>query len=86
MQNYFEKTNISLYHDFIFLNVKFWVAVACSRSLESGVRREVGEQKKKGKGGGREREGEKWEYPTLPHPLAVFPTAITLCRRRPGTR
>ena len=41
MQNYFEKTNISLYHDFIFLNVKFYVAVACSRSLESGVRREV---------------------------------------------
>ena len=54
MQNYFEKTNISLYHDHIFLNVKFSVAVACSRSLESGVRREVGDQKKKGGGGGGE--------------------------------
>ena len=64
MQNYFEKTNISLYHDHIFLNVKFSVAVACSRSLESGVRREVGEQKKKGAGGGggREREGERWFF------------------------
>ena len=61
MQNYFEKTNISLYHDHIFLNVKFSVAVGCSRCLESGVRREFGEQKKKG-GGGREREGERWFF------------------------
>ena len=47
------------------------MAVACSRSLESGVRREVGEQKKKGAGGGggggekeRERGGNTLLYPT----------------------
>ena len=35
------------------------------------MRREVREQEKKG-GEGREGEGERWEYPALPHPLAVF--------------
>jgi len=84
MQKYFLKTNTSLYHDFIFLNVQFQVAVACSSSLESGVQREDREQGKRG-GGEREGEGERWEYPNLPQPLAVFPTAISLCRRRSGT-
>ena len=68
---------MTLYHDFIFLyDLKFQVAVACSRCLESAVQREVREHEKKR--GGREGEGEKWEYPTLPHPLAVFPTHISL--------
>ena len=46
---------MTLYHDFIFLyDLKFQVAVACSRCLESAVQREVREHEKK-RGGKRGR-------------------------------
>ena len=54
--------------------------------MECGPKSESKKKGGRGGGGGREREGERGEYPPLPHSLAVFPTAISLSRIRPGTR